>query len=379
MGEAILYFGISQSLFAAVLMFIKRPLNIADKILGIWLLTFSIMFAFNLFKLDTGVVDRGVWPIFVTISITFPSFLYLYSKYITNDYRSFIKTDYLHFLPTLAGFIISALAYDSKINSIQSFSDHYSQKTISMAIVAFILFACILFYATKAHIFIQRYRKQIRNFYSFKSYRINLNWLRVILFSFITLHYLIIPISRFYQHIPFNFNLDNFRNLAYLIFVYIISLWGFKQKQLITDPLPKQITPKTEKEDEEKSNRYKKSGLKDDQADHHLEKLIDYMNTSLVWKDPELSLAKISEDIEIPKHFISQVLNEKLKKNFYTFVNEYRTEYAKQLMVMPQYKNWTIISIAFECGFNSKTAFNIFFKKHTNMTPTEYKKKHAGE
>ena len=97
------------------------------------------------------------------------------------------------------------------------------------------------------------------------------------------------------------------------------------------------------------------------------------MTQSEAWKDNELSVAKLSEQTDIPKYYITQILNEKLQKNFYTFVNEYRTEYAKQLIKSPKYANWSLLAIAYECGFNSKSAFNNFFKKYCDMTPSEYK------
>nr|WP_321355442.1 helix-turn-helix transcriptional regulator [uncultured Draconibacterium sp.] len=375
MGLAVVYFGISQSLFAVILMFIKKPLSIADKILGVWLSFLSIFFVVNLIQFNAGVTDRGGWPAILSTSLTFPSFLYLYSKYITKEYGKFKRSDLLHFLPAVFGFLFAAIIYKNEhIYDLQSFDSYYTQKSIELTIVAFLQFACIIFYAGMAHISIKRYRRQISNFYSFQSHRISLNWLRVILISFLLLHCLIIPMSVFYREIPFSFNLHTFRNSAYLVFIYVLSLWGLKQQQLISDFKPLLLNRETDSE-VKNSTRYQKSGLKDEQAEAYLKELIDYMNSSEAWKDSELSLAKISNKLKIPKHQISQILNEKLKKNFYTFVNEYRTEYAKKLIVSPKHKNWSFLAIAYECGFNSKTAFNNFFKKYTNMTPTEYKSK----
>lgn len=98
------------------------------------------------------------------------------------------------------------------------------------------------------------------------------------------------------------------------------------------------------------------------------------MNQSEAWMNSELSVGELSRQTHIPKHHITQTLNESLQKNFYTFVNEYRTEYAKKLIKSPEYSSWSFVAIAFECGFNSKTAFNNFFKKYTGMTPSDFRK-----
>lgn len=99
------------------------------------------------------------------------------------------------------------------------------------------------------------------------------------------------------------------------------------------------------------------------------------MEKTEAWKDNELTVAKLSKQTQIPKHHITQVLNEILQKNFFTFVNEYRIEYAKTLIKSPKHQSWSFVAIAYECGFNSKTAFNNFFKKYTEMTPSEFRKR----
>ena len=62
--------------------------------------------------------------------------------------------------------------------------------------------------------------------------------------------------------------------------------------------------------------------------------------------------------------------------NFFNFVNRYRVDEVKQKILNPKYDNYSVLGIALECGFNSKTAFNRIFKHMTGLTPTEYKKTH---
>jgi len=62
-----------------------------------------------------------------------------------------------------------------------------------------------------------------------------------------------------------------------------------------------------------------------------------------------------------------------LKKSFYDVINSYRVEEAKRLLLDEKNRNYTILSVGFEAGFNSKTTFNPVFKKFTGVTPTEYR------
>ena len=81
--------------------------------------------------------------------------------------------------------------------------------------------------------------------------------------------------------------------------------------------------------------------------------------------------------LSVPQHHLSQILNEKLNQNFFDFVNNYRIQEAKKLLVSPDGGLLTILAIAEEVGFNSKSAFNNAFKKVTNTTPSEFRKNNS--
>ncbi|TAL47100.1 MAG: AraC family transcriptional regulator, partial [Chitinophagaceae bacterium] len=79
--------------------------------------------------------------------------------------------------------------------------------------------------------------------------------------------------------------------------------------------------------------------------------------------------------LQVPAYQVSLALNEGIKKNFYDVINGYRVEEAKRLLLDSKSKNFTILSVGFEAGFNSKTTFNTVFKKFTGVTPTEFREK----
>jgi AraC-like DNA-binding protein len=82
----------------------------------------------------------------------------------------------------------------------------------------------------------------------------------------------------------------------------------------------------------------------------------------------------VAEKLNVSTNNLSQIINEKLGKNFYDFVNEYRVETAKELLLNPKKQHLTLLAIAFDSGFNSKSSFNNVFKKQTSLTPSEFKK-----
>ncbi len=97
------------------------------------------------------------------------------------------------------------------------------------------------------------------------------------------------------------------------------------------------------------------------------------MEANQYYQDPDLSLNSLAEKLRLQPHELSRVVNTVFKKGFPDFINEYRVLEAARKMQDPAYDNMTLLGIAFEAGFNSKTTFNRIFKQMTGKSPTEYK------
>ena len=92
-----------------------------------------------------------------------------------------------------------------------------------------------------------------------------------------------------------------------------------------------------------------------------------------LYEDAELTLATLAEKLKIHPHDLSRIINMGLEKNFNDFINEFRVREIARKMRDPAFDRLTLLGIAYECGFNSKTTFNRVFKEMTGKTPTEYK------
>ena len=113
-------------------------------------------------------------------------------------------------------------------------------------------------------------------------------------------------------------------------------------------------------------------GLKTTQEDTK-EKLQKLMETEKLHLDSNLTLPLLAKKTAVSVHHLSQVINEKLSQNFFEFVNSYRVEEAKQMLLDPDRKHLNISAIGFEAGFNSNSSFNSVFKKLTGMTPSQFR------
>jgi AraC-like DNA-binding protein len=365
------YMGFSQSIFAIIMLLTKRPVKIATIILCALLLVFALTFGLDILQ-NYGIVPSRRWFLSLSLRMMCAPLIYLYTKYITKDFSKFNPYDYLHIIPSISLILVFFILKLQPENNLISAELLYQKYKWLRMIYGWVFISLIVYYVIAALTIVIRFKKQIKDNYSFNSYKISLDWLLLMIILFVLLMLLIIVSSTLHEQGRININIYIFRHLLELFHVYALTIWGFHQKQLIS-------VSKTDSDDEfdvdeSSSGKYVKSGLKSEDAKNYIENLVKYMNDSGVWKDSELSIAKLASQTSISKHQLSEVLNEYLGKNFYVFVNEYRVEYAKQLLMKKEYSNWSIIAIAYECGFNSKTAFNIFFKKHTQQTPSEFKR-----
>ncbi len=129
----------------------------------------------------------------------------------------------------------------------------------------------------------------------------------------------------------------------------------------------------------EKKIKYKDSPLNPDFTAECIKKLNALMEVEKVYSDADLSLPVLAEKMSLSSHQLSQLLNEKMDRNFFDFINQYRIEAAIKLLQSPRGAQRKISAIAMDVGFNTMAAFYKAFKKHTGKTPSSYQKQATGK
>ncbi|MFL5813246.1 MAG: helix-turn-helix domain-containing protein, partial [Bdellovibrionia bacterium] len=122
-----------------------------------------------------------------------------------------------------------------------------------------------------------------------------------------------------------------------------------------------------------KATLYKNSGLTQDEILEHVALIEKTMKEQQPYLDPNFNLTKLSKLVRVPDYQLSQVLNMGMKTNFYDLLNRYRIEHLIELWSDPSRDEISILDLAFEVGFNSKSTFNTAFKKVTGKTPSAYR------
>ncbi len=118
--------------------------------------------------------------------------------------------------------------------------------------------------------------------------------------------------------------------------------------------------------------KYEKTSIGTEKADQYLNRLLAFIDSEKPYLQKDITLHKLAEMVDIPYHSLSQVINHKLDKIFFDFINQYRIEEAVKLLEDTRGPQKTIQQIVGEVGFNSQSAFNRAFKKHTEQTPSDF-------
>ncbi|HPE82278.1 MAG: helix-turn-helix transcriptional regulator [Aequorivita sp.] len=174
-------------------------------------------------------------------------------------------------------------------------------------------------------------------------------------------------VNQFFAWVGIN-NIDFFnnpKNVSYALIVIALLLYFITFKMIMA---PAEMVHLSQQK------KYKTSGLNNEMIIEYKKQLIDYMEIEKGYMENTLSLGTLSDKLNIPKQYISEILNMHLNTNFQDFVNGYRVEAFTKKMGQSEYENLTLEGIAYEVGFNSKSNFYTAFKKAKGLTPSEYRK-----
>jgi len=379
--EMIFLIGFIQALFFAVLLINKKAKTLSDMILPVWLfiLGLHLLLLFFLYK---SIFKE--YHIFIILHLSLPlihfPLFYLYVNTLVNKINKFKAGNFLHFIPFFV-FIIFYLVFAN--NDLLYSYDFLHSNNIPHNIIHFNLIINIIsgfIYLTLCLIQLNKFNKKIKEYYS-NIDKIQLKWLaHLIVGIWIVLMtgILYIMATRWFQT-ELNYSIDFFMYGSLTIFIFFIGYYSSKKTYLVTrvelnnDTKPDTTIKEADKNNLEEHNKYHIYGLKKKEAGKLKDKLIVYIEKNKPYLESNLSLSQLADSLDIYKHYLTQVLNDELKTNFYDFINNYRVEEVKRLITEDKHKHYTLLAIALEAGFNSKSSFNRIFKKITGFTPSQYK------
>jgi AraC-like DNA-binding protein len=352
------------SLIAMSYLWLTNPGKV-NKRANLWLgLSFFVWSTFWLEEI-LSIVDINVSKtllVYILRLIQFPTpvcFYFCVCFFTNPTYRYSIKDFKYAILPLIYTGVLTITFYGNIEN----------KKGLKILLLAMILLQ-VSWYVVKAYFNIRRHQKRIVLFSS-NTKEIDLSWLEyiIIMVGIMCFTVGIYNIS-FYGSPP-----NIYINLLFLIACYFITYYSNKQKEIypIDEYQRKELLQIPDQVEDDR-----KKLIPDEEVEEIKKRLAVLMQEQRPYLESDLNLIKLSELLSITPHQLSYVLNKGFKENFFLFVNSYRVEKAKELLLTWEKTNLSILGVAYESGFNSKTSFNTTFKKITGQTPSEFKKISSG-
>lgn len=377
----IYYIGISINLFLLLILITKRRKSLPDKILAAWLFVMALHIGLFIASLQPVDVRSIHWilGLIAPFPLIHGPFLYLYTAASTNMLPSRRPIWFLHFLPFLLTIVLLLPLYlkngEEKLAIYMSGGEDYH---LFNQILLLAIYISGIAYIIASFILLRKHRKNIGEQFSYEE-KINLDWLRNLIIGLLVLWLIIIVLKK--NSIVFS---------AAAVFVTLIGYLGIRQRGIFGMNEPQPI-PNPGKSDDLRTamdtvsetaapkRKYANSGLNPELAMQIHTKLVRAMEQEKLFTEPELSLAMLAGKLEVHPNYLSQVINEKEGKSFFDYINTLRVEEFKRLAALPESSQFTLLSLAFDCGFNSKSSFNKNFKKVTGQSPSAYYARPEGD
>ncbi|CAH0172088.1 helix-turn-helix domain-containing protein [Chryseobacterium sp. Bi04] len=346
------------SLVLLSLLKLTNPLQVNRKAnfwFGVFLFLWSTFWMDEVLFLITGsVIEFHSLYVVRFIQFLTPIVFYFSVLFYTNPSFTFKITD-LKFLLLPAAFLVCLFLIKSGL------SNPFEYLSVILILIQ------ALFYTGLSYIIIRKHQRKIQQFSS-NTEGINLNWLEYIIVVLFIVNIIYVIYNLFYDPTSLNF----FINAVFLLVIYWVAYYSLKQKEIypVEEKQRQELISIDEDADEEE---VKRKLISDEELSKIKIQLENMMETGKPYLDSELNLIKLAETLEVSSHQLSYAINTGFGKNFFQYVNGYRVEYAKVLLKDTDSK-FSILGIAYESGFNSKTSFNTTFKKLTGQTPSEFKK-----
>ncbi len=364
-GGTIMILGASQAVFFTLLLITKKNKTTKDFLLVsyLMLLIVHLWYYFSMFFLP-GKVPQLVGVLGFSLVILHTPIFFLYVRSLALEKHVSFKIVLLHTLPyaiyntiILFGESINILELQPQngflgISKTEYSIFYQSGQALAIITVGYIVWGFSL---------LKSFRKRVKNN---ESSLTSTKWMNFLVFSFLCYFLSIyavlsfaldgglIPASQVFYYVSF----------IIMAFVFALGFFGIKQQAVFTNL---QLSrPET---------KYAKSGLTDAQIDQIAITLREAMDKEHVFLNPDVSLPDLASQLDIKAPYLSQVINQRFKSNFYDFINRYRVEEVKKRIADPSYQHLSLLGIALDCGFKSKSSFNKSFKKHTGLTPSDFK------
>lgn len=377
-GATLLIFSMVHAYVFALLLIQKK--HTAKIILAIYMLNIAIeyflLLNYKVFHLNALNYLFYVFTPFITL-IGLPT-IYLYVRHLTVETFQLNWKTIIHFLPSvivllLSIYFVSVLPKDVKnllFSGVKPEGKEILIVLIIYAVSILLMIFQVIGYSIHMFILLYRHDRNLENLYSSKD-EVSLKWLKIFVFLFV-IYCLYEVLVLFINGVPVN---ESIYYSIISLHVFVVGIFGLRQRDIYkkTYTIEESILTKVSNVANGNLPEKKQLSISQEVILETLSKLTDLMQNDKIYRDEDLSLYDLSSELNINRNYLSHIINENFNSNFYNYVNHFRIEEAKKMLLDPVYDNLSIEGIAKSVGFKSRTVFYPVFKKNVGQTPAEFK------
>lgn len=350
----------------------KKPKSLHDKILISWLLYLGISTGAYSTTMDLFPEARLLSSVLIALFLLHGPFMFLYVKTLSTGQNVFKRKFLLHFLPFVAFILYLIIAFQFPEYSETIHVSHDAGAPEPPFLFVIFLLATALsgpVYFFLAH---KKYRLLKKSSENFIAKDIHIQWLGKLIFIFgiVWTALIIVAVIHHVFHLFTMTFCTNGLFLALSGFIILIGYYGLNQQEVFVSHPPLMTD---ELEVEEEKVKYATSKLEGEALNKCFSMVESFMEAEKPFLNPDLTLPKLAEDLQVSTHHLSQVINEMHGRNFFDYINQFRVEEVKRKIQQKEFENYSLLGIAMESGFNSKSAFNRVFKQVTGLTPSQFR------
>jgi AraC-like DNA-binding protein len=349
---------------AMVLFFTRRGDRRANKFMAFFLLALAIGMVHGIIS-QLGLYD--IWPalsiLMGAVLLTYGPLFYFYIRAMTVKDRRWTPIDVLHGIPFLMGLLVYGAYLRWATGGPASMGVIGTAVRSPWLVVLILSILQTIAYVVSIIRLLREHSERIKEAYSTID-RINLGWLRQRLAVYAAIWVIGLAMVAAVRLESRAIGLVG--QITFFLIALNTFVTGYRamlQPQIFFGPFETKPV-----------RRYERSSLKPENAALYKARLIELMEREKFFLDPEITLPKLAQALEIPTAHLSRVINDLLGRNFYEFVNRYRVEEAKRRLAGPDASRDKLITVALDCGFNSLATFNRVFKELAGRTPSDYRK-----
>lgn len=320
--------------------------------------------------------------------------IYFYLQSLLNPSFKFTKKEWLHLTPAIVynTWILAVAITDRIILKKYFLMDGNSDPDFDNWYVALSLIS-LLVYLVLSYKYYQRYKNIIYQELSFAD-DVTYKWIRNFLIAFLLYFFSSLVIGLLgLLHIGIDYRDTWWYYLLFAIIFYYIAIAGYsnsivtkanyqlaflqyKMPQLLGNTEPFEIITNDISFEEVVTNKQQTNDNSPEPNNEALsnwkQKVLEAIVTEKIYQNPELTLTDLSKNLATNPSLLSKIINQGFEMNFNDLINYYRVEEVKEKLQNTANANLTIMSLAYDAGFNSKATFNRAFKKVTGKTPKEF-------